>query len=234
MKKVPLTITIPCVLDIVISVLFIVISLVMYALGASPSWIEKGLLVLASINGVAAYKCMKRNLIAGYIVVGLKGLTVFVMPATIVIGLLWGYLLIRHSFSKGFFSEPEVVVTFEKKSWLKAIVAGIVMLILIFISAYFHSQNNPNNKMLQKIDITRSNMDMVNSFIDNYFKENHKLPIAQSEIKELNGPNKHMASFDAWGYDIVYVYDEKNDSYQLISMGEDGVESEDDIVMEIK
>lgn len=113
MKTVPLAVTIPCILELVVSGLAVAAVLVFMGTGRFPSTPELMLFGLAAINGFAAYRCFKGSSLARYILVGMKAFVFLYAPVAVLIVLLWGYLLILHRPSREFFSNPPQVQLLE-------------------------------------------------------------------------------------------------------------------------
>jgi hypothetical protein len=105
MKQAPLTIKIPCILDMIISGILVGAVLVFLGTGRFPSTPELIMFVILAINGTAAYKCMQGNFAARNVLIGLKFVLVLFMPVSLLIAILWGYLLIWPAGSKEFFSK---------------------------------------------------------------------------------------------------------------------------------
>jgi len=104
MKKTPLTVKIPCILDTAVSILYLIIVLSFGRNIRSFGLPELLVIMFLAVNLICAYKCMQGNSVARYMLVVLKIPLVLLIPLTLFAPFLWAYLLIWNGASKEYFS----------------------------------------------------------------------------------------------------------------------------------
>lgn len=71
---------------------------------------------------------------------------------------------------------------------------------------------------------------MIDAALTSYYEENGTFPPTNEELQTLSTKEKPLRLTDPWGQPYVYQYPGKiNPDWDIWSLGEDGVESEDDV-----
>ena len=229
MKKIPLTVLIPCILEMAVSAVFALATLWFIVAGRLPGVLELLMLLMFIGNGILSYYCIKGNTYAMYGLIGMKILLFLFIPKVILVAALWLYLLVKHNSSKEYFNsikeEDDKAIAIDKELIIKrtAIGAGVLILLIAIIGLARNSSQN----ISKDSEITMERLDAISSLISKYGKENNRLPLELSDIKELVDPK---ATLDGWGNGILYDHEKNTGLYTLTSAGRDQVYgSEDDI-----
>ena len=227
MKKIPLTVKIPCILEMVVSGLFIFATLWFFGRGGFVNFLELFLLIVIYANGVAAFYCMKGNAVAKYTLMGLKVLLCLYVPIVRLILLLWGYLFFFHKPSREYLDSAGQADDTASTFQLKKIVLGAAgIFLLAVILAISHNLMGGEKK---RSNATMEQLETISSLVNDYKAETGMLPADLSVIKQLNDPK---ARLDEWGSELLYYHEKDLNSYSLGSPGPDSeYDTEDDIVI---